>query len=1151
MQSAERNHLVKRNNLEQDHRKAIHKFRDQQRALEYRLEVTRKDHDHASKEAELQQRNEITNIERRYEKLIHENATALEKKNELAQQLQGQLDTLAGKLQREHETEMRNREKDIQKLQEDVNGHLFEKAHLLEQHRDQVEALKATENLLKRIDAQQASKDDLKKAHEEQNKLLQAIEKGIQEMDASQPNKDNVTQQYEEQAKSLQTIKKQLEDMDGRQLDKAIAMEKYDEQVKSLTAIEAQLQKMDERQRNQEGDSTRHEEQLNSLQAIEKHLVEIDARQLDKDNATAVYQEQMNALNGIGKRLEDMSARQVEVGNVTARYEEQVESLNAVRRRIEEMDERQLDANLIVKYEAQITSLNAIGKRLEDIDARQLDKDNATQKHDEEVQILRGIESLLKDMNNPDIATRKQEEQAESFRAIETLIKKLDEHQPDKDLLEANHREQVQELKMIGDLVKALSAQQPQEKLAQTHQEQMEALNSIGNLVNNISTQNFAQRHEEQVKTLIVIEDLLKEVTAQHPDRREIIEKHEEQLRNIKSLESEFKVQLENVENAINTFGSEQHGKEYLERKHQEILQALERTRPEEPDASLKTQLTGIQQLLRKIDTQQQTAQQMITEQPPIQVLDESHLPKTGPIEDTELLRKMKEENEDMQQRFQGLADRLEEANRALASARLEMQQTGLDKEALERSAASWRQEKGDLESQLATVTNAAANAKTVGDNLESEIDRLQRELDTERKHLELETKRLQAHIGELAKKSEAQEYGRRHLFEQVQTLRGNIRVMCRIRPPLPETPQKLLVDFHPARGEFVDHYQKIEVIAERATATGQVRQSSKFLECERIFTAEHTNKDVFEEISQLTASAMQGKKVTIFCYGQTGSGKTFTMNHRVDAEGGSASDDDGIIHRSLRMVFADASATRARYRYDMQMSIVEVYINDLIDLLHARKKHTIKSMDEATEKEMTSYEAVDGLIEQALNNRVVGATNANASSSRSHLILCFKLQRTVLAEGPEQGRVDRGILNLIDLAGSEKNKETGATGQRLEESKAINGSIFELNQSITALAEGRPKRPGHTLTRVLDPCLGRGCRVVMFVMVSPLKKDQAETENTMAKAETAAKAKLNSKITLSPTSPLNARARRSSIPVLKKDPTGTRKGPAINPKGK
>lgn len=1089
MKSSERNHLVKCNSLDQDYRKNIHKYREQQRALEHRLQVTQKEHDHLSKETQIQHKNDIAHVQRRYDDIIRENTTTLEKKSELVQQLQAQLDTIATKLQREHAVEIKVYEKDIRRLQEEVNGHQSERSDLIQQHKEEVESLRVTEEVLRKIAEQQASKDDLKKAHEEQTISLQAIERGIQEMDGQHPDKDYIVERYEEQVKSLQAIEQRLEEMDKRQLDKDTAIEKYEEQTKSLKALEKRLQEID---------ATRHEEQVMSLQSIERHLEEIDSRQLDKDNAAAKHEEQMNLLNRIGEHLEEINTRQIDMGNTAERYEEQVESLNAIKTRLEEMDARQLEENGSTRYEDQINSLNAMGKRLDEMIAQQVDKEDAAQKHNEEVQILGRIEGLLKDLNDPETDAKKKKEQSEAFWVIEALINNLNERQPDKHFLETKYEEQEQELKMIGDLVRNLGTQLPHsENLVRTHQEQMQALGAIGDLVKGISTQNFAQRHEEQVKAITILEDRLKEATIQQPNKEELTKNHEEQLLHLKSLESEFKAQLEKVESAINAFGSEQYGKEYLELKHQEILQALERNRQVEPDDSLKNQLTSIQQLLEKIDDQQQSAQSVVPEQLS-RALDDSRLQNATSAEDAELLRKMKGENEDMQRRFHELTTRLEESNRALDLARSEMQQTKLEKEALEKSI---EREKDDVQNSIATMTleSEAIHSEAKDLKLERDVSRL--EWGQERADLVVKNTALGNQLQEMMQKAERHEYERRCLFEQVQTLRGNIRVMCRIRPPAPGTPREQLVDFYPAKGEYMDHYQKIEVIAERATATGAVRQSSKFLECERIFTPDHTNKDVFEEISQLTASAMQGKKATIFCYGQTGSGKTFTMNHRVHPAG-AASDDDGIIHRSLAMLFADAESSKDRYRYDMKMSIMEVYINDLIDLLHIRKKHTIRNMDDATEIGMMSHEAVNELIEKALNNRVVGATNANASSSRSHLILSFKIQRTII-KGPEQGKADTGILNLIDLAGSEKNKETGATGQRLEESKAINGSIFELNQSITALAEGRPKRPGHTLTRVLDPCLAKGCRVVMFIMVSPLKRDQPETENTMAKAET------------------------------------------------
>ena len=53
------------------------------------------------------------------------------------------------------------------------------------------------------------------------------------------------------------------------------------------------------------------------------------------------------------------------------------------------------------------------------------------------------------------------------------------------------------------------------------------------------------------------------------------------------------------------------------------------------------------------------------------------------------------------------------------------------------------------------------------------------------------------------------------------------------------------------------------------------------------------------------------------------------------------------------------------------------------------------------------------------------------------------------------------GKLNLVDLAGSERVRVSGATGQRLEESKKINASLSALgnvrNSDFEIVPEGKP----------------------------------------------------------------------------------------------
>lgn len=82
----------------------------------------------------------------------------------------------------------------------------------------------------------------------------------------------------------------------------------------------------------------------------------------------------------------------------------------------------------------------------------------------------------------------------------------------------------------------------------------------------------------------------------------------------------------------------------------------------------------------------------------------------------------------------------------------------------------------------------------------------------------------------------------------------------------------------------------------------------------------------MFADAAPLVISVLDGYNVCIFAYGQTGTGKTFTM------EG--TEQNRGVNYRTLEKLFETAKERRETFSYNISVSVLEVYNEQIRDLL-------------------------------------------------------------------------------------------------------------------------------------------------------------------------------------------------------------------------
>ncbi len=83
----------------------------------------------------------------------------------------------------------------------------------------------------------------------------------------------------------------------------------------------------------------------------------------------------------------------------------------------------------------------------------------------------------------------------------------------------------------------------------------------------------------------------------------------------------------------------------------------------------------------------------------------------------------------------------------------------------------------------------------------------------------------------------------------------------------------------------------------------------------------------------------------------------------------------------------------------------------------------------------MTPAADIFRLLQTAARQRATAATKMNERSSRSHSVFTLRITGGNAATGQRSS----GVLNLIDLAGSERLQASGVTGDRLKACFSLN----------------------------------------------------------------------------------------------------------------
>lgn len=417
------------------------------------------------------------------------------------------------------------------------------------------------------------------------------------------------------------------------------------------------------------------------------------------------------------------------------------------------------------------------------------------------------------------------------------------------------------------------------------------------------------------------------------------------------------------------------------------------------------------------------------------------------------------------------------------------------------------------------------------------------------------------AEVDRLRSKLAMESARRRKLLDELQDLRGSIRVYCRLMEPT--------ASIYDKKQNYIDMVSNEVLMLHRDRSSGALqgnhsssptvsKNSPMCFEFDGILASDVGQQDVYAEFEAVCASVLEGFKICVMSYGEANAGKTHTMLGDIKKRNLSVSiENEGIHLRAAKQLFSLLEHRKGKFEHTVTMDLVEVHDEKLTDLLAGTdfgetngkvesRKSSRRSAEEARSLssrdlkqkleiktnrdgetvvrgvlsvDLASYEDVLRVWTESLAKRHRRLLEQNvedpaAYEKDSHVVATLRVTSKNIATGS----IANGKMQFVDFAssnvtakkplGSSLSNKLLSSGvsceQLLEDWKFTNKSLNIVREVVLSRSQYQRSVPyrNSTITHLLSDSLEADTKVVLIACVSTDEKDQQNTACTLQLAQ-------------------------------------------------